>query len=55
MKQSKLAIFGGKKTRTKSFENQWLFDHRERKAVISVLKSNELSGFLAFKGEKFLN
>lgn len=53
MKQSKLAIFGGKKTRTKSFVNQWLFDHRERKAVISVLKSNELSGFLAFKGEKF--
>lgn len=53
MIKNKLALFGGKKVRNKDFLNPWFFDKKETKAVLSVLKSNELSGFLAFKGKKF--
>lgn len=51
--KNKLAIFGGKIIRTKPYKPPQMIDHKEKKAVIKVLESKELSGFLASPGKKF--
>ncbi len=51
---SELALFGGKKIRNKEFAPQQDFGEEEKKLVLEVLESKELSGFLASPGEKFL-
>jgi len=50
---SDLAINGGKRVRTKPFAPQQDFDQEEKKLLLEVLESKELSGFLASPGEKF--
>ncbi len=50
----KLAIFGGKKTRKKPFPKYPIITSSEKKAVLSVLESGNLSTFVASPGEHFL-
>jgi perosamine synthetase len=51
---SKLALFGGKKIREQPFAPQQNFDEEEKRLVMEVIDSKELSGFLASPGEKFM-
>jgi len=51
---AKLALFGGQKIREKPFAPQQDFGEEEKRLVLEVLESKELSGFLASPGEKFL-
>lgn len=51
---SKLALFGGTKTREKSFPKHPVIGQEERKQVIEVLESANLSTFIASPGENFL-
>ena len=50
---SKLALFGGQKIRTNSFEPQQDFGEEEKKLLLEVIDSKILSGFLASPGENF--
>lgn len=50
----KLAIFGGKRTRKKPFPKYPIITSSEKKAVLSVLDSGNLSTFVASPGEHFL-
>ena len=50
---AKLALLGGEKVREREFAPQQDFGEEEKKLVIEVLESKELSGFLASPGEKF--
>jgi perosamine synthetase len=50
----KLALFGGPKTRTKPFPKHPMIGEEEKKAVMDVLNSGNLSTFLAQPGENFL-
>lgn len=52
-KFDKLALFGGKKIRNKPYKPPQMIDQKEKKAVMRVLDSKELSGFLASPGKKF--
>ena len=49
-----LALFGGKKTREKSFPKHPQITDEEKQAVIEVLDSGNLSTFVASAGEFFL-
>lgn len=49
-----LALFGGKKVRQKEFPNHPLIGDDEKKAVMSVLESGNLSTFSATSGKNFL-
>ncbi len=51
---SKLALFGGKKIRIKPFPKHPVLDNAEKKEVLEVLESGNLSGFIAKAGEFFL-
>ena len=50
---SELALFGGKKIRNKEFARQQDFGEEEKKLLLEVLESKELSGFLGAFGDKF--
>jgi dTDP-4-amino-4,6-dideoxygalactose transaminase len=50
----KLALFGGPKIRTKPFPKHPIIGDEEKKAVMEVLESGNLSTFLAQPGENFL-
>jgi dTDP-4-amino-4,6-dideoxygalactose transaminase len=50
----KLAIFGGKKTRKEPFPKYPIITSSEKKAVLEVLESGNLSTFVASPGEQFL-
>lgn len=50
----KLALFGGPKTRTKPFPKHPIIGKAEKKAVMDVLNSGNLSTFIAQPGENFL-
>ena len=50
----KLALFGGPKTRTKPFPKHPIIGDAEKKAVMDVLNSGNISTFLAQPGENFL-
>lgn len=50
----KLALFGGSKTRTKPFPKHPVIGEEEKKSVIDVLNSGNLSTFRAEAGENFL-
>ncbi len=50
----KLALFGGTKIRNKPFPKHPIIGDDEKKAVMSVLESGNLSTFLAQPGENFL-
>ena len=50
---SKLAINGGPKIRTAEFPMQQDFGEEEKKLILEVLESKELSGFEASLGDKF--
>lgn len=50
----KLALFGGPKTRTKPFPKHPIIGEDEKKAVMEVLDSGNLSTFLAQPGDSFL-
>ncbi len=50
---SELALFGGPKVREEGFASQQDFGEEEKKLLLEVLESKELSGFLASPGEKF--
>lgn len=50
---SQLALLGGEKVRDKEFAQQQDFGEEEKRLVMEVLDSKELSGFLASPGEKF--
>ncbi len=54
MKKSNLAILGGQPVRKKAFKSHPLFGKEEKKEVLSVLKSGQLSGFIANAGPAFL-
>jgi len=49
-----LALFGGNKVRTKPFPPHPIIDEREKRAVLEVLESGNLSTFRAESGENFL-
>ncbi len=49
-----LALLGGEKVREKEFAPQQDFGEEEKRLVMEVLDSKELSGFLASPGEKFM-
>jgi dTDP-4-amino-4,6-dideoxygalactose transaminase len=51
---SKLALLGGQKICTKTFEPQQCFGEEEKQLLMEVIDSKQLSGFLASPGEKFL-
>ena len=51
---SQLALLGGEKVRDKEFAPQQDFGEEEKRLVMEVLDSKQLSGFLASPGEKFL-
>lgn len=51
---SNLALLGGSKIRDKTFAPQQDFGEEEKRLVMEVINSKELSGFLASPGEKFL-
>jgi dTDP-4-amino-4,6-dideoxygalactose transaminase len=50
---SQLALLGGEKVREKEFAPQQDFGDEEKRLVMEVLDSKQLSGFLASPGEKF--
>ncbi|MEM3008105.1 MAG: DegT/DnrJ/EryC1/StrS family aminotransferase [Nitrososphaerales archaeon] len=50
----RLALFGGKKTRTASYPKHPIIGEEEKKSVMEVLESGNLSTFLAQPGENFL-
>jgi len=50
---SKLALLGGEKTRKKSFPAHPVLGEEEKKEVMDVLKTGQLSGFVANSGECF--
>ena len=50
----KLALFGGPKTRTKAFPKHPIIGEAEKKAVMDVLDSGNLSTFIAQPGQNFL-
>ncbi len=54
MPNSELALFGGKKVRTKPFPKHPVMGAGERKGVLEVLRSGALSGFVAQAGDFFL-
>jgi len=54
MKNNELAILGGKPVRSFTFPKYPVIDEQEEKAVIDVLKSKNLSTFVASPGENFL-
>ena len=49
----KLALFGGEKTRINSFPPFPVMGEEEVMAVVNVIKSNQLSGFIAAAGDNF--
>jgi dTDP-4-amino-4,6-dideoxygalactose transaminase len=49
----KLALFGGEKTRKDSFPPFPVIGDEEVTAVVNVIKSSQLSGFIAAAGDKF--
>lgn len=51
---SQLALLGGEKVRYKEFAPQQDFGEEEKRLIMEVLDSKQLSGFLASPGEKFL-
>ncbi len=51
---TKLALFGGNKTRTKPFPKHPIIGSDEKNAVLEVLESGNLSTFIASPGEHFL-
>lgn len=51
---SKLALFGGEKTRNKPYLTQAIIKEEERRRVNEVLDSGVLSGFIAKAGDNFL-
>ena len=51
---NKLAVNGGNKTRKKPFPNHPIITNLEKKAVMEVLDSGNLSTFIASPGENFL-
>ena len=51
---SKLALLGGQKVRNKELAPQQDFGEEEKRLMMEVLDSKQLSGFLASPGEKFL-
>ena len=53
-KLEKLALLGGKKIREKPFPNYPTITDAEKKAVLEVLESGNLSTFVASPGENFL-
>jgi dTDP-4-amino-4,6-dideoxygalactose transaminase len=50
----KLALLGGKKVREKPFPHHPIIDEEDKRAVIEVLESRNLSTFCAEPGEQFL-
>jgi perosamine synthetase len=54
MTKEKLALFGGRKTRTMSFPKHPIIDDSEINQVLEVLKSGNLSTFRAEAGKNFL-
>lgn len=54
MLNSELAILGGTPIRNSSFPKYPVIDEQEEKAVLEVLKSKNLSTFIASSGENFL-
>jgi len=52
--RSQLALFGGKKIRKKPFPRHPVLGEAEKKAVLKVVESGVLSGFIAKHGEFFL-
>ena len=50
----KLAIFGGPKTRLKPFPKHPMIGEEEKKQVMEVLESGNISTFIASSGERFL-
>src|SRR3989338_671357 len=52
--KSPLALYGGKKIRSKPFAPHPVMGPEEKKQVLSVLKTGKLSGFLASPGDSFL-
>jgi perosamine synthetase len=51
---SKLALLGGEKVRHTEFAPQQDFGDEEKRLVMEVIDSKQLSGFLASPGEKFM-
>ena len=51
---TKLALFGGTKVRSKPFPPHPVISDDEKKAVLEVLDSGNLSTFIAEAGENFL-
>ena len=50
----KLALFGGSKTRKKSFPRHPVIGKEETDQIMEVLKSGNISTFVASRGENFL-
>src|SRR3989338_598401 len=54
MKKSSLALYGGPPVRKKPFKSHPVLGGEEKKEVLSVLKTGQLSGFIANAGPAFL-
>ena len=53
MKKNNLAAFGGEKTIKKEFKKFNTYNNKESKAVLKVVKTGQLSGFIANKSSSF--
>ena len=53
MKKNNLAAFGGAKTIKKKFKKFNTYNNKESKAVLKVVKTGQLSGFIANKSSSF--